>query len=160
MDRTSLSCAWLQAPPQADLQLGRLPTDFYVEPQRKPPRITYVPLHTYIHTYIHTYVQTQLLQYVMYVYELTYTHTHIHTYIHTCIHRLLICSPLRSSGHRPQNDTNIHKPNTSQMTICECSSHVRANAKFGGRPWESWESCYQGYIDVCTYLHSVPANQF
>ena len=72
----------------------------------------------------------------------------IRHYIHTYIHRLLICSPLRSSGHRPQNDTNIHKPNNSQMTLCECSSHVRANAKFGGRPWESWQSCYQGYIDV------------
>ena len=33
--------------PQTDLQQWRLPTDFYVEPKRKPPRITYVPLRTY-----------------------------------------------------------------------------------------------------------------
>ena len=45
--------------PQADLQPGRLPTDFYVEPQRTPPRTTYVHTTTYTHMYIRTYIGFQ-----------------------------------------------------------------------------------------------------
>ena len=52
--------AWIEraqrGSPQTDLQPGRLSTDFYVEPQRTPPRTTYVHTTTYIHMYIRTHI--------------------------------------------------------------------------------------------------------
>ena len=111
LPRSSPGPHWIE---QACHALGcRLPTSRFTTreaphrflcgtPEEAPA--DYICTTTYVHTYIRMYRHTF---YNMSCMNMS-LHTHVHIYIHTCIHRLLICSPLRSSGNRPQNDTNIH----------------------------------------------------
>ena len=89
--------------PQTDLRPGRLPTNFYLEPERKPPRTTTMNVHIYIHMYIHIYVHT---------YIHTYMHTYICTSMHTCIHNVISATTTTIT-----TTTTTTSTNTSNTTM-------------------------------------------